>query len=188
MKHEPAGAGGSTFNLVNVKRLFSELRLKEDSIFLDVGCGGGSYSIAASEYIGQGGRIYAVDLWKEGIDSLQKEIRDRQINNIVASVADVSKHIPVADQSIDVCLMATVLHDLIKDKTDGGTLREIRRVLKPHGQLAIIEFHKIEGTPGPPLRIRISAEEVERHLHRYDFRMVKTMDIGTYHYLSIFTN
>ena len=188
MKHEPTGAGRSSFTLINVKRLFSELRLDEGSMVLDVACGIGLYSIAASEYIGQTGRIYAVDLWKEGVDSLKKEIRDRQIKNIVACVADVSKHIPIADQSIDVCLMATVLHDLIEDKTDDGTLRGVQRVLKPQGQLAIIEFHKIEATPGPPLKIRISPEELEKRLHRYDFRIIKTVDVGPDHYLSIFTN
>lgn len=188
MKHEPAGAGRSSFGLVDIKRLFSELRLEEGSMVLDVACGSGLYSIAASEYIGQTGRVYAVDLWKEGIDSLKKEIRNRQIKNIITSIADVSKHIPVADQSVDVCLMATVLHDLIEDKTDDGTLKGVKRVLKPQGQLAIVEFHKTEGTLGPPLKIRISPEEVEKRLHAYDFRIIKTMGIGPHHYLSIFTN
>jgi ubiquinone/menaquinone biosynthesis C-methylase UbiE len=84
--------------------------------------------------------------------------------------------------------MATVLHDLIEDKTDDGTLRGVKRVLKPQGQLVIIEFHKVKGPLGPPIRIRISPEEVEKRLHLYNFQIVKTMDIGPYHYLSIFTN
>jgi ubiquinone/menaquinone biosynthesis C-methylase UbiE len=82
--------------------------------------------------------------------------------------------------------MATVLHDLIQDKTDDGTLREIKRVLKPYGTLAIIEFKKIEGPPGPPIGIRMSPEEVERHIYPYAFSMTKTIDIGEFTYLSFF--
>jgi ubiquinone/menaquinone biosynthesis C-methylase UbiE len=169
-----------------VHRLFSELSLKKDTVFLDVACGVGKYSIAASQHIDQTGRIHAVDLWKEGIASLEEEVRARRIGNIEAHLADVSKRIPIQDAAVDVCLMATVLHDLIQDKTHEGTLRELKRVMKPRGTVAVVEFKKIEGPPGPPITIRISPDEVETHLRPYSFRIVKTMDLGPYNYLSLF--
>ncbi len=187
MNEKPIAAGKSSFGLVDTKRLFSELSLKKDTAFLDLACGRGAYSMTASKHIGKAGSISAVDLWKEGIDSLQREISINQINNIYASVADVSKRIPVEDHSIDVCLMATVLHDLVQDKTDEGTLGEVERVVKPQGTLAIMEFKKIEGPPGPPIGIRMSPEEVEERLRAYFFRIKKTIDIGQYNYLSVFT-
>jgi ubiquinone/menaquinone biosynthesis C-methylase UbiE len=187
MHDKPIGAGKSSFELVDIKRLFSELRLSEDSVFLDVACGRGAYAIAASAYIGQTGRIYAVDLWEEGIAALQREIKVRHINNISALVADVDKRIPIADLSIDVCLLATVLHDLITDNTDDGALKEIKRVLKPRGRLAVIEFKKIEGTMGPPMGVRISPEEVTARLLPYSLHIAKTMDIGPHNYLSLFS-
>jgi ubiquinone/menaquinone biosynthesis C-methylase UbiE len=186
MTEKPIAAGKSSFELVDTKKLFSELQLEDKTIFLDVGCGSGEYSIAASEYISESGQIYAVDLWQDGIDRLTREMTIKQIRNINATVSDVSKQIPLEDGSVDVCLMATVLHDLIQDNTDEGTLKEVKRVLKPQGKLAIIEFKKSEGMPGPPIRIRISPEELERHLHSYCFHSTKTTDIGLYVYLSIF--
>ncbi len=183
---KPIAAGKSSFGLIDANQLFSELGLKKDSTFLDLACGAGAYSIAASNHIGQAGGIYAVDLWKEGIESLKKEISSRKINNIYTSITDVSKTIPVESHSIDVCLMATVLHDLIQDKTDQDTLREVKRVVKSQGILAIIEFHKIEGPPGPPIGIRLSPEEVEKILFPYSFHIFKTMDLGPYNYLSVF--
>lgn len=187
MAEKPIAAGKSSFNLVDSKKLFSELRLKENTTLLDLACGSGAYSIAASEYIGEEGLIYAVDLWKEGIDNLLKEIKIKQINNIHANIADISIHIPTESSCIDVCLMATVLHDLIQDDTDQETLEELKRVLKPNGSLAIIEFKKIEGPPGPPIQIRISPEKLDAILFSHDFRKVLTTDIGPYNYLSIFT-
>lgn len=187
MTEKPIAAGKSSFNLVDSKKLFSELRLKENTTLLDLACGSGAYSIAASEYIGEEGLIYAVDLWKEGIDNLLKEVKIKQINNIHANIADISIHIPTESSCIDVCLMATVLHDLIQDDTDQETLEELKRVLKPNGSLAIIEFKKIEGPPGPPIQIRISPEKLDAILFSHDFRKVLTTDIGPYNYLSIFT-
>lgn len=188
MNKNPIAAGKSSFDLIDSSKLFSELQLKKDTVFLDLACGSGSYSIAASKYIGDEGKIFAVDLWREGIDNLLREVAVRQIKNIHADVADVNKNIPMEDHAIDVCLMATVLHDLIQDSTEKGTLREVKRVLKPNGLLAVIEFKKVEGPPGPPMKIRISPEELENILLSYGFRFVKTTEIGPYNYLSVFLN
>ena len=69
---------------------------------------------------------------------------------------------------------------------DDGTLKEVKRVMKPDGILAVVEFKKIEGPPGPPLHIRLSHEDVETMLKRYDFKSVKTLEVGNYNYLSLF--
>lgn len=186
MHHTPIAAGKSSFALIDSERFFEAIALKDGSTFLDVACGAGAYSVAASPYIGPSGKIIAVDLWKEGIDTLKRDIISQNITNIQPSVTDVSRHIPLEDDSVDTCLMATVLHDLIQENTDQGTMREVGRVLKPDGTLLIIEFKKIEGSPGPPPSIRLSPQELEQYLLATNFRLVKTMDIGHYLYLSIF--
>lgn len=188
MSKKPIAAGKSSFDLIDSKKLFHELALQEGTIFFDVACGKGTYSIKASEHVGQTGRIYAFDLWKEGIDSLHNEIASRQVKNIIVDVVDISDRVPLADSSVDVCLMATVLHDLIQDGTDQGTMKEVLRVMKPSGKLAVVEFKKIAGPPGPPLEIRLSAKEVEQYLRPYSFHIEKTIDVGPYNYLSVFAN
>ena len=187
MNSEHIGLGKSSYDLIDNEKLFSELILKGDTQFLDVACGSGAYSLAAARYIHQRGRIYAVDHWKEGIDWLKREALSKGIENIGAYVSDVSRRIPVEDQSIDVCLMATVLHDLIRDETDHGTMTEIRRVLKGQGRLALVEFKKIDGPPGPRIDIRLSPKEAENYLLPFSFHIAATEDVGPFNYLSIFT-
>lgn len=183
---KPIAAGKSSFDLIDPVRLFSELRLKKNTALLDLACGNGSYALAAAEHIGEPGKIYAFDLWKEGIDTLVREARARQIKNIHAGVADISVDVPLDDNSIDLCLMATVLHDLVEDGTEKGALQQVCRVLKPDGFLAVIEFNKVEGKPGPPIQIRISPAELDNLLAPYDFRPVKTVEVGQFNYLSIY--
>ncbi|MGC1404339.1 MAG: class I SAM-dependent methyltransferase [Thermodesulfobacteriota bacterium] len=187
MNDKPIAAGKSSFNLIDTQRFFSELNLQAGITFLDVACGRGAYSLAASDYVGPAGHIIAVDLWKEGIEDLRREVMAGKNHNIEARVADVSLKIPIEDRSVDVCLLATVFHDLIQDHTDQGTLKEIKRVMKPQGTVAVVEFKKMQGPPGPPLEIRISVEEVTDRLRPYSFNLIKTVDVGSYNYLAVFT-
>jgi ubiquinone/menaquinone biosynthesis C-methylase UbiE len=187
VESKPIAAGKSSFDLIDTEKLFSELNLKPGMVVLDVACGRGAYSLAASTYVGPGGHVYAVDLWEEGIEALQEELDAKAIRNVSAHVADVSRHIPFADQSVDTCLLATVLHDLISIQKAEGTLGEIQRVMKAGGTLAVIEFKKIEGPPGPPIALRITSEELIRTCRPFALAPIKTLDVGPYTYLTLFT-
>ena len=185
-KEKPVGAGRSSFELVDPGMVFGELRLKRGSTFLDMACGRGEYAIAASKIIGDEGLIYAVDLWEEGIAALLKQASAEGIKNLKAIVADVGKRIPIDKDSVDVCLMATVLHDLVQTKVADGSLKEAGRVLNSRGSLAIVEFKKVDGPPGPPIHIRLAPEEVENIVVPHGFRKGGVLEVGPYNYLITF--
>jgi ubiquinone/menaquinone biosynthesis C-methylase UbiE len=187
MNKKPHGAGKNSFDIVDAGLLFSEIGLQKGSTFLDVACGLGAYSLAVAEIIGDSGKIHAFDLWEEGIDELRQQAQARGITNVDARIADVGKHIPLADGSVDVALMAMVLHDLMRDHSEAGALAEIGRVIKDQGRLCIIEFKKIDGPPGPPVNIRLAPEALESCLLPYGFQQRKSVDLGPYSYLAVFT-
>ena len=186
MEGKPIAAGKSSFNLIDVQALFAELPLGADTVFLDLACGTGPYSIAAAERIGATGKVFAFDLWPEGIDALNEEIESRQIKQIRTGLADATRQIPLADQSVDVCLLATVLHDFLSIQVERGALLEIGRVLKPGATLAVIEFKVMDGPPGPPRQIRMAPEAVRELLANYGFEFIKTAELGPFNYLSLF--
>jgi ubiquinone/menaquinone biosynthesis C-methylase UbiE len=186
MNDKPIGAGKSSFDLIDPALFFNTLQLDSNLVFLDVACGIGNYSLAVAEVLGENSTIFAIDLWPEGISSLLAEISKKKISNIWTTVGDINKRIALIKNSIDVCLMATVLHDLVEVKTQHGALKEIARVLKPGGLLAIIEFIKVEGPPGPPIDIRLTAEEVESIVAPYGFHKKYITDVGPYNYLAGF--
>jgi ubiquinone/menaquinone biosynthesis C-methylase UbiE len=186
MQDKPIAAGKSSFSLIDTDALFAELALGKDTVFLDLACGTGLYSLAAAERIGVTGKIFAFDLWPEGIDALNEEIETRQIKRIQTGIVDVTKAIPLEARSVDVCLLATVLHDFMSIHSEKKTLLEIKRVLKPDGTLAVIEFKMMDGPPGPPIQIRIAPETVSDLLASYGFCFIKTLEIGPFNYLSLF--
>jgi hypothetical protein len=63
---------------------------------------------------------------------------------------------------------------------------KINFYLGPQGSLAIVEFKKIDGLPGPPINIRLTSEEVEDMVIPYGFGNKLTVDIGPFNYLVIF--
>ena len=179
---KPPGAGKSSYDLIDPATLWAELNLTPGITFLDLGCGQGNYSLAAATAIGPAGVVYAVDLWEEGIASLQERAAREGRSNLEALVAGAGQ-VPLESRSVDVGFMATVLHDLVEAGTAAGALAEVARVLKPGGLLAIVEFDKIDGPPGPPRHIRLDPQEVEALVAPYGFARQRTVKLGPYNYL-----
>jgi len=186
-ENKPTGAGKTSFKLIDSAKFFRELDLKKGITFLDVACGWGAYSLAASDIVGKEGQVYAVDLWEEGITSLKKKAASKNIQNITSFVSDASKSIPVENQAVDVCLMATVLHDFVGDQVEREVMKEIVRVIKSEGTLSIVEYNKIDSPTGPPKSVRLSPEEVDQIVSAYGFKQERFTEVGTDHYLQIFT-
>jgi ubiquinone/menaquinone biosynthesis C-methylase UbiE len=182
---KPPGAGKSSYDLIDPGTLWAELDLPQGITFLDLGCGQGNYALAAADRIGPAGVVYAVDLWEEGIAALRERAARAGRANLKALVAGAGQ-IPMANLSVDVGFMATVLHDLVEAGTAAGALAELARVIKPGGCLAIVEFAKIDGPPGPPRHIRLEAGEVEALVAPYGFARQKTVKLGPYNYVITF--
>ena len=130
--------------------------------------------------------VYAIDLWKEGLLLLEQEIENKNITNIMTILGDATKEIDVDEYHVDLCLMSTVLHDFEEaDQTD-AVLEQVKSLLKPNGCLAVIEFKKVEGPPGPPIKIRLTENEANKIVTGYNFKKIKTVDVGDFNYMMTF--
>jgi|WetSurMetagenome_2_1015567.scaffolds.fasta_scaffold28238_2 ubiquinone/menaquinone biosynthesis C-methylase UbiE len=184
--HPPHGAGKSSFDLIDPEKLFAALELEPGLTVLDLGCGAGRYALPLAQRLGTGGLVYAVDLWEEGLASLGDQARKAGLANLQTLQADVSRPLPLPDRGVDLALLATVLHDLAEAGQAEGALAELARLVKPGGRLAVLEFKKLAGPPGPPLHIRLSPEEVAALLRPYGFEARETSDLGPHIYLTMF--
>jgi ubiquinone/menaquinone biosynthesis C-methylase UbiE len=184
--HPPHGAGKSSYDLIDQELLFPALHLKAGEAVLDLGCGEGRYTLPLAFRVGREGTVYGADLWEEGLATLQGKARTEGLANIHTLLADVSQSLPFGDGSVDLVLLATVLHDLAEAGQAQGALAEIARLVKEGGRLAVLEFKKIAGPPGPPLHIRLSPEEVAILLQPYGFTPGEITDLGPHIYLMLF--
>ncbi len=178
--HRHAGKSSKAF--LNAEQVLKETGLKVGDNFLDIGCGDGYFSVAASKIVGSTGKVYAIDTYEQSIMALREQIHRDNINNIEAIIADVTKKIPLTHAIVDICLMANVLHGFVANKEVESTMTQVARVMKSGGTLAVVDFKKIDPPPGPPISIRLAPDEVEKKLYKYGFRKMRVADFGPYHY------
>jgi ubiquinone/menaquinone biosynthesis C-methylase UbiE len=184
-KHLP-GAGKSSFELIDAKKLFGCLNLAKGSTLVDLGCGRGEYAREAALRVGENGTVYAMDLWEEGLVGLRTEAESLGLLQLKVLAADICATLFLQDQSVDVCFIATVLHDLVREGCADGTIQEVRRILRPQGRLAIVEFKKFDGHPGPPINVKLAPDQVEQIVAAHRFTRRQVTEIGPYNYLITF--
>ena len=127
-----------------------------------------------------------MDKWDAAIEQLECLAAEKELTNIKGLVANFTESLPLGDQCVDVCLLATVLYLIHRADDRHKLFKEIRRVLKPGGRLAVIEFKKEERTFGPPPEVSLSPEETEALVAPLGFKKHRYADLG-YNYLIQFT-
>jgi ubiquinone/menaquinone biosynthesis C-methylase UbiE len=179
--HKGHPKGNTTEHFLNKKLISKELNILPGQTIIDVGCGNGYMSKEFSKLVHQLGKVFALDCAKEAIEKLKEETRGTNIKPIEA---DITKITPIDEKSVDLIYLSTVFHIFSKEQIQGFQ-KEVKRLLKPNGKLAIIEIQK-ENTPfGPPLDMRYSPEELKQTI---DLTHKKTVEVGRYFYMQLFEN
>lgn len=187
MREHPTAAGRSSYDVIDTELFWKVLSVEPGMTVLDLACGAGRYTLPLAERVGPSGRVIAVDLWAEGIDRLKTEAGAAGVDNIEAHVVDAALELPIPPRGVDLCLLATTLHDFAADGTDRAVLTQIARVLHPQGILSVVEFIKKEGPPGPPKTVRLSLEQVTMRLLPFGLiRFGAVVELGPHAYFCQF--
>ena len=186
IKHDHGGIerqkqGISSIIKLDSKLVFKKLNLKKGVYFLDIGCGAGDYAFFASSLVGDTGHVFALDMWEDLITKLNSKIDSQNIKNMRAMYANITQALPISDNSIDVCFIATVLHGINMEKYGSSLFAEIHRILKPNGRIAIIERKKDKASDKHPVPILLSPEEIGDYVKKYDFKQLDYTDLGLFY-------
>lgn len=121
--------------------------LKPGEVVLDLGSGGGFDCFIAGPKVGAEGRVIGVDMTAEMISKARGNIAAYQratgLNNVEFRLGEI-EHLPAADRSVDVVISNCVIN-LSPDKAQ--VWREIARVLKPGGRVAVSDLALLKPLP-----------------------------------------
>ena len=117
------------------KKWIERSGIREGIVFLEEGFGFGTSPIIASKIVGSKGKVYALDVMPINVATLWVRAKLRRLKNLNIILAD-AKYTGLADKSADIVFLCDALHDF-SDKQ--GTLKELFRVLKKDGKIAILE-------------------------------------------------
>lgn len=107
-------------------------RIPVGARLLDVGCGPGSITAGLAQHT-NGGSVLAIDVVGDVLRGARDLLAERDIHNADLSSASVYR-LPIADAAFDVAYAHQVLQHLSRPVE---ALREMRRVLKPGGLIAV---------------------------------------------------
>lgn len=173
--------GPTSAHMFDQEMIFKEINLKQGDQVLDLGCGRGDYSLRAAEFVGDNGRVYALDIHREVIEDLNRTVQTNDLKNIKTIASDILQPLPFDDNSIDVALIVTVLHTLNMATDRQKLLPELYRIIKPGGRVITIDCKKEESHFGPSVERRIAAEKLAEYFQQYNFEPLKHVDLGAFY-------
>jgi SAM-dependent methyltransferase len=126
------------------RRTVERLALPSGASVLDVGCGTGASAIPAAERVGPEGKVIAVDLAERLLEIARRKAATRKLENIEFRLGDM-EDLGYPDRRFDavICVFALFfVPDVAKQ------LKELWRMVRPNGQLAITTWGPRVWEPG----------------------------------------
>jgi SAM-dependent methyltransferase len=129
-------------------RLLDGLALRGDERVLDVGCGRGLLLVGAAKRLARG-RAVGVDIWQwrdqsgNGPAAALANARAEGVSGRVAVTTGDMRALPFQSDSFDAIVSSFAIHNVPRAAGRAKALAEIARVLKPGGQLALLDIRNV---------------------------------------------
>lgn len=155
----------------------------------DLGSGAGHYAAAAAGAVGEGGKVYAVDIQEDVLHHAKREhgtLHHHHRQGIVESVwGDIERlaGTNLREKSIDAVILANVLFQIHHRE---GLVSEIKRIIKQGGKLLVVDWAGSYGGMGPSTHQVVTEHEAEALFIKSGFHKVKSFRSGPHHYGIVF--
>jgi ubiquinone/menaquinone biosynthesis C-methylase UbiE len=164
------------------REVLAALNLKRGEVIADIGAGSGYFSFRIAHHVGAEGKVYAVDVSPDMIRHIGRRIRELKTKNVVAVLAEPDDPL-LPTESIDRFFVCNVWHHIEKR---ASYLARMKKMLKPGGEIVVIDFHKKDLPIGPPPETKIAREEIIKQMALGGFRLAREHTFLPYQYFLVF--
>ncbi len=176
-----AGSTGGNI-LIDVNLVFNKTQVEEKMKVADLGCGSsGHFVFPAARLVGKKGVVYAVDILRTSLETINKRAHAENLANIktIWSNLEIFGATKIEAGSLDVALLINTLYQSHKR---AEIVRESIRLLKKNGKLVIVEWKNIAAPFGPPTEERVKKDLIDSAAKKLGLQTEDEFEAGPYHY------
>lgn len=154
------------------EKMLAALAIKPGQQVCDLGCGNGFYTLPIAEMVGRAGRVYAVDIQQEMLHMLDERAKAAGHQNIEPLIGTpIDPQLPAG--KLDLILLVDVYHEMSHPE---HMLQAMRKALRPHGRLVLVEF-RLED-PEVPIKLlhKMSKEQILKEIPPNGYKLVEEYD------------
>jgi len=163
-------------------QVMDALGIADGSHVVDLGAGGGWFTVRLARRVGPNGLVYAEDIQPEMIRAITRRAQQEGLDN-VRPILGTPGDPGLPPGQLDAALIV----DSYAEMSDPvSVLRAVARALQPKGRLGVIEFRSGHGGPGPPPEQRVDASVITRDARLAGLQSLGREDFLDYQFLLIF--
>ncbi len=173
----------------NTSEFVKRIVLKDGTIFGDIGCGPGLYSYFMSKKVGLGGKVIAMDLNTNHLETVKQVCALGGISNIITHISGVTS-LNLPPDSLDAAMMCSLYHIIYAEAEEerDAFVTDLTRVLRKGGVLYLLDNSPVEGDILPYHSNYIAKELVIGQLRHYGFTLVADHHFLPQRYMLVFRN
>lgn len=164
--------------------LIAHLGIRKKETIADIGCGSGFFTDKFSRLVGTEGKVYAIEIKDEHINTLQEFLDKESIGNVsvIKGKEDVLE-LPEQVDKMFMCSLYHVLYGVNADDDRDKYLRSLVKLLKKDGELIIVDNGPVDDDTLPYHGPYISRELIAYQLQFYGFKLVEYYQIIPQRYM-----
>ena len=152
----------------------------------DLGCGAsGHFVFAAARRVGKKGKVYAVDILKTVLATIDKRAKLENLENLetVWTNLEIFGATKIESGSLDVGLLINTLYQSHKR---AEILRESMRMVKAGGKIEVVEWENVATPFGPPAEEKVKKDLLIQAAKKLGLSLEEEFEAGQYHYGLVF--
>lgn len=118
-----------------INKIFELAEIQKGKQVADIGCHEGYLTVHLANKIGNNGKVFAVDVREDRLNSLREYLDSVKLNNVMAILGDYDNP-KLPKEQLDVVFIVDTYHEMTDYKQ---ILKHVHNSLKPGGKLIILE-------------------------------------------------